>query len=139
MKRNLDVYDIFPEEMRRYISNYGFHFSKKACDFAVSLMRRKSPATGKLEPIEPWSKEEVENLLKRNSVTLEHNTLYDFVYVANMCKADFYKSSIEDERHIALYVKDVIDDIDASNESTFRCWLAKMVGNGEPIEWYDFI
>ena len=28
-----------------------------------------------------------------------------------------------------------IDDVDASNETTFRRWLAIMIGNGIPIDW----
>jgi hypothetical protein len=41
--------------------------------------------------------------------------MYDSVYVANMCKADFLGSSIVDDVHMALYVKDVIDDPDATD------------------------
>lgn len=135
---SLDTHSLLPEAMRAYIENYGFHFSKKACDYAISLMRKKSP-NGGLESIDPWSKEQVEEMLQKHGVTLTNNKLYDAVYVANMAQADYYKSSLEDEKHIALYVKDTIDDTDTSNESVFRCWLAKLVGNGEPLEWADLL
>ena len=46
--------------------------------------------------------------------------MYDYVFVATMCKADYLGSSIKDENHLVLYVKDTIDDVDASNETTFR-------------------
>ena len=49
-------------------------------------------------------------------------------------KEDYLGSSIKDENHLALYVKDTIDDVDASNETTFRRWLATMIGNGMPID-----
>lgn len=39
----LDMYDDdIPEEMRRYLRHYGWHFNKKACDYAVSLIRKKN-------------------------------------------------------------------------------------------------
>lgn len=37
------------------------------------------------------------------------------------------------------YVKDTIYDVDASNETTFRRWLATMIGNGIPIDWDEII
>lgn len=137
--RPLDTYDVLPEDMRKYISFYGFHFNKKACDYAVSLMRKKNAVSGKEEAIEAWSKEQVEDLLKRNSIKLENCNGYDYVYVANMAKAGFYKSSLEDEAHLAKYVKDVVDDIDDNPENVFRCWLSKMVGNGVTFDWYDLL
>lgn len=52
-------------------------------------------------------------MLAKYGVTLENNVDYDYVYVANMGKADLLKSSITDEQHLALYVKDVVDANDA--------------------------
>lgn len=135
----LDIRDKRPEEMEAYLSNFGWHFNKKMCDFAVSLMKKINPATGKKERIEPISKEKVEELLTKYGVKLENNSLYDFVYVANMGKADFFKSSIPDEQHLAVYVKDVIDDPDAPDGTTMRRWYATMIAAGEPIEWDEMI
>ncbi len=139
MKKSLDIYDDMPRAMRAYISNYGFHFNKRACDVACKAMRKKSPATDKLEPVETWNKEQVEELLKAQDIKLKDAVLYDFVYVANMAKADYYKSSIEDEAHIAMFVRDYIDDADGYNEKAFRHWLADCIGKGEPIEWEELI
>lgn len=125
--------------MEAYLSNFGWHFNKKMCDFAVSLMKKINPATGKKERIEPISKEKVEELLTKYGVKLDNNSLYDFVYVANMGKADFFKSSIPDEQHLAVYVKDVIDDPDAPDGTTMRRWYATMIASGEPIEWDEMI
>ena len=96
MRRPLDYYDDRPESMKRYLKYYGQHFNKKLCDFAVSKMKH-----GKA----PVSKELVEENLNKYNVTLEHNELYDHVYVYNMGNNDFYGSSIKDEKHLALYVK----------------------------------
>lgn len=125
--------------MEAYLSNFGWHFNKKMCDFAVSLMKKINPATGKKERIEPISKEKVEELLTKYGMKLDNNSLYDFVYVANMGKADFFKSSIPDEQHLAVYVKDVIDDPHAPDGTTMRRWYATMIAAGEPIEWDEMI
>jgi len=51
MKRTaLDIYDDMPASMRKYISNYGWHFSKEAFEYAVSLMRKRD-SSGKEVPV----------------------------------------------------------------------------------------
>ena len=135
----LDMYDKIPEEMRKYLSINGWHFNKKACDYAVSLMRKRNPTTGKAERMEPVGKELVDAMLAKYGISLENNVGYDYVYVANMAKADFMKSSITDEQHLALYVRDVIDDIDAGDGEVMREWDAKMTSRGMPIEWSDLL
>jgi hypothetical protein len=41
-RRGLDMFDQFPEDMLTYLRNYGFHFNKKALEFAVSFMRKNN-------------------------------------------------------------------------------------------------
>lgn len=135
----LDIRDRRPEEMEAYLSNFGWHFNKKMYEFAVSLMKKLNPSTGKKERIEPISKEKVDELLTRYGIKLENNALYDYVYVANMGKADYLKSSIPDEAHLALYIKDTIDDPDAPDGTTMRRWYATMIAAGEPIEWDEML
>ena len=135
----LDMYDDIPEEMRRYLKQNGWHFNRKACEFAVSLMRKKNPTTGKLERVEMMPKEQVDALLAKFGITLENNVDYDYVYVANMVKADMYKSSIADEQHLAMYVKDVIDDVDAGDGEVMREWDAKMTSRGIAVEWDEIL
>lgn len=135
----MDIRDRRPEEMEAYLSNFGWHFNKKMCEFAVSLMEKLNPSTGKKERIEPISKEKVDELLTRYGIKLENNALYDYVYVANMGKADYLKSSIPDEAHLALYIKDTIDDPDAPDGTTMRRWYATMIAAGEPIEWDEML
>ena len=110
MDRSFDIYDRIPEDMKAYLSNYGFNFSKKMCEWAVSKMKTKS---GKITPM---TKEDVEALLKKYGVTLEKDNGYNAVYVANMCRADYYGSSIPNEQYHALFIKDFIDDPDGSEE-----------------------
>lgn len=135
----LDMYDDIPMEMRKYLRFHGWHFNKKACDFAVSLMRKKNASTGKTEKIEPLTKDQVDSMLAKYGVTLENNVDYDYVYVANMGKADLLKSSITDEQHLALYVKDVVDDVDAGDGEIMREWDAKMTSRGIAVDWEEIL
>lgn len=140
MKREpLDIYDDFPRAMKKYLQHNGWHFNKKACEWAVSKMEKKNEATGKKEKIEPWTKDAVDELLKTNNVVVEDNVGYDYVYVANMCKADYLKSSVPDDQHAALYIKDTIDDIDGADGMTFRRWYASMVASGIPVDWEEML
>lgn len=126
----LDIYDERPTSMKRYLKYYGEHFNKKLCDFAVSKMKHgKSPV----------SKEKVDEILAKHSINLKHNELYDYVYVYNMGNNDFMGSSIMDEKHLALYVKDVIDDEDGYDGIVFNRWYADTVIQGIPIEWEDML
>lgn len=98
-------------------------------------MRRKNPTTGKMERVEPLDKDAVDAIMTAQGVRLERAVRLDYVYVANMAKADFWKSSIEDDKHLALLVKDIVDDPDAADGHIMRRWHADMVGLGEPVEW----
>jgi hypothetical protein len=131
MRPALDLYDEIPSSMRRYLRHNGWHFNKALCNFAVSLMKKNGK---KLDPI---SKENVDKLLEQYSIHLNNNIGYDYVFVANMCKADYYGSSITDDKHVALYIKDTIDDEDAADGTTMRRWYATMVSNGVIIDWDD--
>lgn len=138
-KTPLDIYDEMPKEMRTYLQHNGWHFNKKACMYAVGMMKKRNPVSNKLEKIEPYTKEQVEDMLKKYNVTIEDTSNYDFVFVANMGKADYLKSSIPDEQHLALYVKDVLEDPDADDGVTMRRWYATMVANGTGVDWEDIL
>lgn len=126
----LDIYDDRPTSMKRYLRYYGEHFNKKLCDFAVQKMKH-----GKA----PISKEKADEIISKYGIILKNNQLYDHVYVLNMGNNDYMGSSIIDERHLALYVKDVIDDKDGYDGIVFNRWYADMVFQGIPIEWDDMI
>ena len=135
----LDIYDDMPRFMKAYVAHFGWHFTKKAFNYAVKHMMHKNPASGKMEAIEPWDKEQVEELLKSNGVKLDNCVMYDHVYVANMAKADYYKSSIPDEAHLALFVKDYLDDPDGASDIAFRTWVQKGISLGTPVDFEELI
>ena len=136
MKReSLDNFDVYPEAMVNYLRYNGRHFNRKLFEFATSLMK-----TGKdKQPLKVITKKELDEMLKVYGVKLDNSVLYDYVYVANMCKADFLGSSISDEGHLCKYVKDVIDDVDAYDGVVFNRWYADMCRSGVPIDWEDML
>lgn len=136
----LDTFDIrLPQGMRSYLRSYGFNFNRKACDLAVKGMRRINAATGKKEAIEPMSKESVEELLQKHNIKLDHNQGHNFVYAANMIKADYWKSSVKDEATMAQMIKDIIDDPDLAGGNLFRRWLADADATGMMIDWDEIL
>ena len=137
MDRNrqpLDMYDTMPEEQRAYYMNYGKNFNEKMCRFAVSMMRDR-----KGNRVEMMKKEDLEKKLKENNIEVENDVMYNGVYVMAMVKADFMGSSIEDEKHALLYVKDYIDDPDAADGQVFTRFYASCVNAGIPIDWSEML
>lgn len=136
-EKKMGSYDETPEGMKIYINNYGCHFSKKLCEEAVGRMY--TIVNGKKEYIKPYTKEQVDNMLRSYNIKVERNKLYDAVYVANMCKADFLGKSISDEAHLAMYIRDVLDDPDADEGFVFNRFVADCYFMNDPIEWEDII
>ena len=135
----LDSYDIYPSGMREYLSTYGWHFSKKMCEWAVSRMYKDGEDNKPEQAIPNYTRERVDLLLKRFNLKLEKNKGYDDVYVANMCKFDFLGSSIDNEMKLAQFIKDYIDDADAYEGMPFTRFYADCIGSGTPIMWEDML
>lgn len=134
---NLTQFDEYPREMLVYMRNYGPHFNRKLFEFAVSQMTQI--VDGKERRINPYTRDEVNQILSAHGVEVKNAQLYDAAYVACMCKADFLNSSIVDEHHVALYIKDVIDDVDAPDGLVFNRWYADMCYCGIAINWEDML
>ena len=135
--RNTGSYDEIPEGMMMYINNYGCHFNKKLCDEAANRMYTET--NGKKEYIQPHTKEQIDQLLQVHGIKLERNKLYDCVYVANMCKADYLGKAVPDEKHLAMFVKDMIDDADAEEGFIFNRFYADCMFMNNPIDWEDML
>lgn len=130
-------YDVIPEGLKRYINNYGCHFNKKLAKEAASRMY-KYDGNDKVY-IKPYTKDDVDKMLDMYGVHISRNKLYDAVYVANMCKADFLGSSIKSEEDLCHYIKDVLDDADAIDGYVFNRFYADTIFMNNPIEWDDMI
>lgn len=119
--------------MTNYLQHNGWHFNHKMCEFAVSKMRKDG------RKLQMMNKSEVDSLLSKVGISLENNELWDYIYVANMCKADFLGSSVIDDTRMAKYIKDVIDDEDAYDGIVFNRWYADMCKKGIPIDWEEML
>lgn len=117
-----------------YLSENGWHFNEKACKYAVQYLKDKNN-----KPIKPYSKEEVDDLLRRQGVTLAKNKEWDYVYVASMARSDMEGSPLADDRSIANYIKIVIDDADAADGEIMGCWYTKMIFRNIPVNWAALI
>ena len=131
----LDSRSAFPSGMEDYLQFNGWHFNKKMCQWASSRMYKGEK--GNKTYIIPYTIEAIEGLAKKYNLSFEIN--YDAVYIANMAKADFLGSSIPDEAHLMLYVKDVVSDPDAYNGMPFTRFYADCIGSGTSIPWEDLL
>lgn len=123
--------------MEEYLSFNSWHFNKKMCDWAVSKMYKM--ANGNKTPIAVLTKEQVDAMLQKHNIKLMQNKGYDYIYVANMCRADYMGSSIEDEIHMARFIKDYIEDPDAYDGMPFTRFYADCIGSGTLIPWEDLL
>lgn len=123
--------------MVKYLRHYGMHFNKKLFTYATECMRKANSLKGKV--VKSVTKEEVDNMLRAKNITIKNDIMHDVAYVANMCYADFYGSSIEDDAHVCKYIKDVIDDIDGYEGIVFNRWYADMCRKGMPIDWEEML
>lgn len=135
----LDARDRFPSGMEEYLEQNGWHFNKKMCDWAVKHMRKKNKQNGEYTALEPFERERCEAILKQYGVDMSAFIGYDFVYVLNMCRADYYGSSIIDESHMALFVKDYLGDPDGYEGVAFTRYYADCIGKGTLIPWEDML
>jgi len=125
-------------DKEHYLAENGWHFNKKAYEEAVKMLRKKG-ATGKPEPLDAWSKEQVDDLLTKYGIKLDNKIGYDYVYAANLIKSDNYKGSVPDDAHVAMGVKEMVDDIDAADGEIMACWYVKALKRHYPVDWGSFL
>lgn len=117
-------------EFEEYVDQYGYHFNKKLYEWAVSMMRDING-----NKVQTRTKEEADDWLHAHGVTIKRDKGYDAAYVLAMAKADFLGSSIKDDPHLALYVRDYLDDIDGSESKAFDHFVVDCRAKHEPIFW----
>lgn len=121
----------------RYINNYGCHFNNKLCMEAVSRMYTE--VDGEEKKLKPYTKEQVDKLLESYNIKVHRAKLYDAVYVANMAANDYLGKSVPDEKHLAMFIKDMIDDPDAEEGFVFNRWYADTMFMNDPVDWEDML
>lgn len=137
----LDVYDfiLMPKAKQNYLMLHGNHFSKPLYEYAASMMFKENKQTGKEEKVPMLKKEDVDNMLKKYNVELKDKGEYDYVYVAQSIKADYWGGSISDEGKMVLHIKEVVEDADAPDGLIFKQWCLRQDMLGNPVPWDDFL
>lgn len=117
-----------------YTDQYGCHFSRKLYEWAVSMMRDRNGNS-----TQPVEKEQVKEFLEAHGLTVKNDKGYDAAYVYHMAKADYFGTSISDDVHLALFVRDFLDDPDGSKTKAFDHFVVDCRANGEPIFWDEML
>lgn len=131
----LDYYEVLPSGMEEYLASHGRHFSRPMLEWAVSLMKDRNGSKGSVV-----EKKDFDNIMKAYGLELNRKDgFYDGPYVWAMAKSDYMGSSITDERHLALFVKDYIDDVDGNKTRPFDEFYINCIAKGIDIPWQDII
>lgn len=133
----LFIYDDMPKAMKRYLSHIGWHFNKAACEAAISEMYKED--NGKKVKIPVKSKEQVDEVLKKHGVELKNKHGYDYVYAYHMAVANYLGVSVDDERHLALSVKAIMDYPDKPGGNVFGHWYFDKLMSGDGVDFDDYL
>ena len=133
----MEMFMYYSEEEEIYNERYKGHFSKKLAEWAISRMEKET-ANGMLEPIKKHTLEEYDEFLKENKLKVAYESYYDGYYLWHMACAD-YSKSLEDDKHIALFIDETINDPDCEPTAVLACFKAKMDVCGVPIFWEQFV
>ena len=131
----LDFYDITPKGMDAYLASHGHHFSKPMLEWAVSMMRDRMD-----KKVAVPEKKDLDDIMMSYGIELNRDKgYYDPLYVWCMAKSDYMGSSISDDAHLALFVKDYIDDKDGNPTRAFDEFYINCIAKGVDIPWADVI
>lgn len=131
----IDYYDILPAGMGAYLASHGRHFSKPMLEWAVSMMTDKRGSPGTVV-----DKKRFDEIMRAYGLSLNRKDgYYDGPYVWAMARSDYYGSSISDEQHLAMFVKDYIDDVDGNETRAFDEFYINCIAKGVDIPWKDLI
>lgn len=62
------------------------------------------------------------------------------MYVANMCKADYFGSAVPgNDYNLCMFVKKTIDDPDGYDGQPFNRWMSDVEGMHIPVDWSEFV
>lgn len=128
-----DIYEAKPAGMEAYLRNYGWHFSKKMYEFAVSNMKDKNKKS-----VQPVDRENLKAQMN-NAGFKDEFAGYDACYVYSMAKSDFYGSTLMSEPQIYSFVNDYLKDVDGYDGIAFTRFYADCIASGKVILWEEMI
>lgn len=143
MKRTpLDVHEDMPIGMKRYINNYGWHFNKRAYEYATKLMFKRNTKTNREEAIEAYTKlrsmgctgEHLEDAYRNMSscqlnsgITYSNNTQKHSLIVISSTStpAQFMNSLFHEQYHL---ISHIVEEYNINPFSEEAAYLAGFVG-----------
>lgn len=117
-----------------YTEQYGYHFNKKLYEWAVSMMEDRMG-----NRVTPMSKEQVNEFLRVQGVTIKNDKGWDVPYVYHMRKSDSFGGSLTTDKQLALAVAEYQDDRDGNENQAFDCFVINSRAKGVYIYWEDFL
>ena len=78
-------------------------------------------------------------MMQDYNIEIKNSCGYDCLFVINMAKADFYGTTITDEKHLITFVKDYIDDPDGYEGLPMTRFVADVIGKGIVIDWEEML
>lgn len=117
-----------------YTEQFGCHFNKKLYEWALSQLKDRNG-----NDIVRMTKDQAIDFLRTNGIEIINGHGHDIPYVLALCRAKCYGSSVEDDRHLALLVKDYLDDREGSPTKAFDHFVIDCHMMGRNIFWDEMI
>ena len=117
----LDDRQKLPSGMEEYLGYYGWHFSKKMCEWASSKMYRK--VAGKKEYITPYTKESLKSVFSVYGIKEE--VTYDAVYDTTGYQIIFSSVELNSEK-LQNYTKKPEDQKKQYEGLGFSCTITEV-------------
>lgn len=134
MKQRLDTYEKLPSGMAEYLSTYGWHFSKRMAEWAISMMKDRNGASVRMK-----DKATIDESLKAQGVDTKSIVGYDAVYVEAMARSDYFGNSITTEMQLWKFIGDYLNDKDGYDGVALTRFHADCIAKGMPIYWEEML
>lgn len=133
---NIARIEMSSEGYLNYIKKNGFHFTDSLAAEASKNMQNSDGTSHR------WTPEGFEaalNMYGLKAANLNHCTVADMCYLANMAYADgFYEGMPDAEKWCLKYAVKVADDIDGYEGMPFMRYLSDTIGKNIKIDWNKY-
>lgn len=100
-----------------YVAAFGEHFCADSADDAVRGMENADGTCGA-----HWTLEQTTSVAEQQGVKFEHFNKYDWYYVLNMMRSDYYSMFKDDTASYVRLAKLWLFDVDVKEGKAFRYW-----------------
>lgn len=100
-----------------YVATFGEHFCEESAHMAVDGMENADGTCG-----EHWSIAQTTSVAEQQGIKFEHFNKYDWYYVLNMMRSDYFDVFKDDTNTYIKLAKAWLCDIDVEKGKAFRYW-----------------